>query len=177
MEWKDIPGYEGIYQASTSGQIRTTEGKVTHSVRHGKRIWKSRVLKQKVSKDNCCRVELYKNKKSKTWLVHRLVALTFIPMVEGKGYINHKDGNRLNNSIDNLEWCDHKENNNHAFDNGLMTTNKKVVLVKKDTCEAFVFRSLTKAGEFLGKSHGYISGELKKGHSEVMGYEIFLKAN
>ena len=120
MEWRDIPGYEGIYQASSDGQIRTVDGKVTHSVRHGKRVWKGRVLKQKISKDKSCRVELYKNKKSKTWLVHRLVAITFIPKVYGKDYINHIDGNRLNNSVNNLEWCNYTENNNHAFDNDLM---------------------------------------------------------
>ncbi|WP_257141456.1 NUMOD4 motif-containing HNH endonuclease [Bacillus toyonensis] len=177
MEWKDIPSYEGIYQASTTGEIRSVDGKKTHSVRHGTRIWKGRVLKQKVSKDNSCRVILWKNKKERTWLVHRLVALTFIPKPEGKDYINHIDGSRLNNEISNLEWCDHTENNNQAFDNDLMTCNQKVILVDKNTSEPLLFRSLAKASLFLGHTKGYLSREVKKGHSEIKGYEVFLKAN
>src|SRR5690606_13076082 len=105
MEWKDVPGYEGIYEVSRSGQIRTKEGKTTFSKLHGKRVWRQRILKQKVSKDKCCRVSLWKGGKERTWLVHRLVAKAFIPRVEGKNYINHIDGNRLNNHADNLEWC------------------------------------------------------------------------
>ncbi|MCL9637747.1 NUMOD4 motif-containing HNH endonuclease [Bacillus zanthoxyli] len=177
MEWKDIPGYEGIYQASTSGQIRSVDGKKTHSVRHGIRTWKGRILKQKISKDNSSRVMLWKDKKVKTWLVHRLVAITFISKPNGKDYINHIDGNRLNNDVSNLEWCDHTENNNHAFDNDLMTCNQKIILVDKNTHEPFLFRSLAKASEFLGHNHGYLSRQLKKGRSEVHGYEVFLKAN
>lgn len=177
MEWRDIPGYEEIYEASETGLIRSKEGKVTDSVRHGKRVWKQRVLKQKVSQDNCCRVELYKSKNSKTWLVHRLVALAFLPNVPGKEYINHIDGNRLNNNVTNLEWCNHEENNNHAFDNDLMSSNQKIILVHKRTCEPIMFRSLSKASEFLGHTNGYLSRELKKGRTEVKGYEIYLKAN
>ncbi|PGZ46440.1 HNH endonuclease [Bacillus anthracis] len=177
MEWRDIPGYEGIYQASITGQIRSVDGKKTHSVLHGTRIWKGRVLKQKVSKDNSCRVTLWKDKKEKTWLVHRLVALTFIPKPEGKDYINHIDGNRLNNDVSNLEWCDYIENNNHAFDNDLMTCNQKVILVDKNTSEPLLFRSLAKASLFLGYTKGYLSRELKKGRSEIKGYEVFLKGN
>lgn len=55
----------------------------------------------------------------KTFMVHRLVAKAFLPKVEGKNFINHKDGNKLNNHVDNLEWCTIKENNQHARDTGL----------------------------------------------------------
>lgn len=176
MEWKDIPDYEGIYQASTDGQIRSVDGKVTYTERHGERVWKGRILKQKVSKkDITCRVSLWKDGNERTWLVHRLVALTFIPVIEGKDYINHKDGSRLNNDISNLEWCDHTENNNHAFDNDLMTCNMKVILVNKETGEPFMFRSLAKGSDFLGKNHRYLSKALKDGRREVAGHEIYLK--
>ena len=175
--WKDIVGYEGIYEASDTGQIRSKDGKVTHSVRHGRRVWKGRILKQKVSKDNTCRVSLYKDKKERTWLVHRLVALTFLPIVEGKNYINHIDGSRLNNAVSNLEWCDHKENNNHAFDTGLIKTGRKVILVHKETCEPIYFRSLSKASLYLGFKDTHLAHVLQKGGSEIDEYEIFLKAN
>lgn len=177
MEWKDIPDYEGIYQASTDGQIRSAEGKITYTERHGKRVWKSRILKQKISNDDTCRVNLWKDGKVKTLLVHRLVALTFIPEIEGKDYINHIDGSRLNNHVTNLEWCDHKENNNHAFDNDLMSTNKKVILVCENTGEPILFRSLSKASIFLGHTDGYLSREIRKGSSVIKGYEIYVKAN
>lgn len=177
VEWRDIPGYEGIYEASDTGQIRSKDGKVTHSVRHGKRVWKGRILKQKVSKDNTCRVALYKDKKVKTCLVHRLVAMTFIPKPDGKEYINHIDGSRLNNAVTNLEWCDHKENNNHAFDTGLISTGKKVILVHKETCEPFYFRSMSRASAFLGYGETYLANHLYQGKAEIGDYEIFLKAN
>lgn len=172
--WKDVVGYEGIYEVSNLGRVRTHKDKVTHSVKHGLRKWKQRILKQKVGKDRSYRIILWKDKKEKTWLVHRLVALAFIPTVEGKDFINHIDGNRLNNSVENLEWCTSKENNNHAFDTRLMTTNQEVILFNKYTKETHYFRSKTKASEFLGKYHGFISDQMKKGEKEYEDYIFFL---
>ena len=166
MIWRDVVGYEGIYEVSDTGLVRTHKNKTTHTTRHGTRKWKQRVLKQKVSKDNTHRVSLYKNGKEKTWLVHRLVAIAFLPRVEGKDYINHIDGNRHNNALINLEWCDHKENNNHAFDTGLMTTNVWVELIDKSTGEVQQFRSMQKASEYMGKHHGYLSAAKKKRKKE-----------
>ena len=79
--WKDIPGYEGIYQASTLGNIRTCEDKTTHTERHGIRHWKQRTLKQKKCRNSKgridARVSLWKDGKERTWLVSRLVGLTW----------------------------------------------------------------------------------------------------
>lgn len=174
-EWRDVPGYEGIYEVSNTGKVRTHKNKTTHSVKHGTRKWKQRELKQKVSKDNCRRVSLWKNKKEKTWLVHRLVAMAFLDKPEGKDYINHIDGNRANNCVENLEWCDHKENNNHAFDNRLIKTGREIVLMDSVTRELHYFRSLTKASEFLGQNQGYLSSALKRGVTEIEGFSIFVK--
>lgn len=174
MEWRSVIGYEGIYEVSRCGEVRTKEGKTTFSKLHGKRVWKQRVLKQKTSKDNTRRVSLWKNGKERTWLVHRIVAKAFIPRVKGKDFINHIDGNRLNNHVDNLEWCDHTENNNHGFDNDLMNSNDKVILLNKETNETFYFRSKAKASEFIGKNRGYISNVTKKGRFETKGFLIFV---
>jgi hypothetical protein len=95
--WKDVVAYVGIYEVSNNGQVRTKEGKTTYTKRHGIRNWKQRVLKQRSGKDNSCRVNLWKDGTEKTFLVHRLVAKSFIPKVIDKDFINHKDGNRLNN--------------------------------------------------------------------------------
>ncbi|GIN13174.1 HNH endonuclease [Shouchella clausii] len=174
-EWRDVPGYEGIYEVSNTGKVRTHKNKTTHSVKHGTRKWKQRELKQKVSKDDCRRVSLWKNKKDKTWLVHRLVAMAFLDKPEGKDYINHIDGNRANNCVENLEWCDHTENNNHAFDNGLMTSNVEVVLMNNSTRELVHFRSMAKASEYLGFRKTYLSAALKLGRTVVKGHSVFVK--
>ena len=166
MIWKDVVGYEGIYEVSDTGLVRTHKDKTTHSTRHGIRKWKQRILKQKVSKDNTHRVSLYKNKQEKTWLVHRLVAMAFLPKVEGKDYINHIDGDRNNNNVSNLEWCNHKENNNHAFDNGLIATGTLVNLIDKTTGEVHQFRSMAKASEYMGKNQGYLSLQRQRRKTE-----------
>lgn len=170
--WKDVVGYEGIYEVSSSGLVRTKEGKTTFTQRHGIRKWKQRILKDKTPNGRDYRVALYKDGKPKYFLVHRLVAEAFLQKAEGKNCVNHKDGNPKNNNVSNLEWCDHTENNNHAFDNGLMSTNKKITLVNKKTGEKHEFRSMSKAGLFLGKSDKYISAILIKGKTSACGYEI-----
>lgn len=172
--WKDVVGYEGIYEVSNTGLVRTHKNKTTFTERHGERKWKQRVLKQKISKDNTCRVSLWKDGKERTWLVHRIVALAFIPKVEGKEYINHIDGSRLNNLVHNLEWCNHSENNNHAFDTDLNQCAHKIVLVNIHTKETHYFRSMSKAGVFLGKDEKYISGQIARGNYAIEGYQIFL---
>lgn len=170
MIWKDVVGYEGIYEVSDTGLVRTHEDKTTCTTRHGIRKWKQRVLKQKVTKDNSHRVSLYKDGKEKTWSVHRIVALAFIPQVEGKEYINHIDGSRHNNHVTNLEWCNHKENNNHAFDTGLISTSVLVNLIDKETGTTHEFRSMAKASVFMGRCHNYLSYAKKKGKTENEDY-------
>ena len=103
-----------------------------------------------------------------------MVALAFIEKPKGKDCINHIDGDRLNNHVENLEWCDHKENNNHAFDNGLMKSNNPIVIRDLETNELKYFRSYAKASEYLGYNPGYISGVLKK-KKAIKGYEIYVK--
>lgn len=170
--WADVVGYEGIYEVSNNGLVRTKEGKKTYTEYHGWRIWEQRVLEQKVDEENTCRVNLWKDGKPKTYLVHRLVAEAFIPKVEGKDYINHKDGNRRNNHVSNLEWCTYEENNNHAFDNGLIKTGHAIKLVDINSGEEYTFRSKSKASEFLNRNTDYIANVIRRGKTEVHGYKI-----
>ncbi|EAC2211155.1 NUMOD4 domain-containing protein [Listeria monocytogenes] len=171
--WKDVPGYELIYQASNEGNIRTHEEKTTFSSKHGKRRWKQRILKQKQDKGGYKRVSLWKNGNSKDYLVHRIIALTFIPQIPNKTLINHKDCNPSNNNVNNLEWCDYRENLLHAFDNRLNENAQAIVLVNSKTKETKYFRSKTEASRFLGKSHGYISQKLKEGSTVIGNFELF----
>jgi hypothetical protein len=171
--WKPIPVYENVYEASSLGRIRTIDGKVTHSIRHGVRRWNGRILKNKtkvVNPQMGYRVTLWLNKKPKDWLVARLVALAFygIPngyTIKGTGQrmtVNHIDGNRLNNKVENIEWCTLKENIQHAFHTGLMPTQHKIALIDSED-NYKEFRSKVQAGLFLGRSHTYIHLKLKKG--------------
>ena len=122
-EWKDIPGYEGLYQASTFGRIRTCEGKVTSSARFPHRVWKQRVMKQKLCTNkkgrSDYRVELWNGKLHRTWLVSRLVAMTFCDGYHDGWTVNHINGDQLDNRSENLEWLSLGDNIRHAFANGL----------------------------------------------------------
>ena len=167
MEWKDIPGYETLYQASTDGQIRTCEGKVTSNARYSRRVWKQRVLKQSsehrrgkngalVGKGKDARVKLWKDGQYKTHLVSRLVAMTWCDGYEAGLTVNHIDGDPGNNCAKNLEWVSGATNTRLGFDNGLFSTAFQTVIKFSDGTEK-KFRSMAEASRFLGKNDGWIS--------------------
>lgn len=110
--WKSIPDYSGYYEASDKGMIRSVPRKFVRKIK---------ILKQAVTPDGRLSVSLLKNGNSKTFLVHRLIGLTFISNPENKPQINHIDGNPKNNSLDNLEWSTRSENRLHAFRIGLQS--------------------------------------------------------
>ena len=122
-EWKDIPEFEGLYQASTLGNIRSCDGKTTYSVRHGERHWKQRIIKPQITPNKKgrfdARIKLYKNKKQLTFLVSRIVAITWCKGYKTGWTVNHKNGNPLDNRAENLEWLSHGDNIRHGFANGL----------------------------------------------------------
>ena len=173
--WKSIHEYENIYEVSNLGRVRTAEGKTTESMRHGTRHWKQRVLKQKIDKNGYKRVTLWKNKKSKDFLVHRLVALNFLPKLKGKEFVNHIDGTPSNNRVENLEWCTSRENLIHAFVNKLNQSPDPIILFDRINNKTLYFYSKAEASRFLDRNPGYVSGLLKQKKSEVDNYEIFVK--
>ena len=156
--WKNIPRYEG-YQASNLGRIRTYN-KTTYTKKHGTRHWKNRILKYKSNSIKTgYRVDLWKNGKPHTLLVARLVATTFLEdLIETKMTVNHKDGNRLNNKIDNLEWLSISDNIKYGFENGQYKQHETILF--NDT-EYYKFRSKSLAGAFLNRNHSYISNCIK----------------
>lgn len=162
--WRDIPGYEGIYQASNLGNIRTSEGKTTYTERHGFRIWKQRVLKQKTFRNNRgridARVDLWKNGKSKSWLVARLVGLAWCGGYADGLTINHINGNHLDNRAENLEWVTISDNIRKGFETGLFKNCQKFIHVE---CEEgdLIFPSMAEASRFLCRNNGYVSNCIK----------------
>ena len=105
-EWRDIPGYESFYQVSNLGNVRSIR---FNKVRNMK-SWDSHGYRA---------VELCINNNRYTVRVHQLVALAFIPNPENKPEVNHKDRNRSNNNVENLEWVTQSENIAHAYRNGV----------------------------------------------------------
>lgn len=161
--WKDIPRYEGYYQASNQGRIKSL---LFQSNVHNKKYPREKILKQKIDKTNSWHVDLWKDGKHKTYLVARLVATTFLDdLIETDMTVNHKDGNRLNNNIENLEWLTRGDNIRHAFDNGLMPY-RKIEVIDKSTNKTVFTGSQTKASLFMGKRRTYISEKEKRNISE-----------
>ena len=103
--WKPIKDYEGLYEVSNLGRVKSL--KRFHHQRE-------QILKNKLTKDGYYEIALLKNSKYKYIRIHRIVAQTFIPNEMNKKEVNHKDGNKLNNCVDNLEWCTSSENQKHA---------------------------------------------------------------
>jgi len=116
--WKEVNGYEGIYQVSSFGEVRSVDRACVRSdgyVLH----YKSKVLKKELKRNDYYTCTLC-NVSRKNMFVHRLVALAFICNPEEKKTVNHIDGNRLNNKVSNLEWSTHYEQTQHAILNNLM---------------------------------------------------------
>jgi len=160
-EWKAIPGYEGLYEASNLGRIRTAEGKTTSSARFPHRVWKQRIMKQKYElrkdgKHKDARVCLWRNGKEKTWLVSRLVALAWCDGFQDGFTVNHIDGNPLNNAANNLEWISLGDNIRHAFLNGLIPIRVPCVLINSSG-ERRTYDSQVDAATAIGRSKSYIA--------------------
>lgn len=122
------------------------------------------------------RIDLWKDGKPKTFLVARLVATTFLDdLIETNMTVNHKDGNRLNNKIDNLEWVSRADNIKYGFENN-QYPQKKTILYNEN--EYYEFRSESLASKFLNRNHGYISLCIKKGKNAISkeGIEYNIKA-
>lgn len=112
--FEDLKGYEDSYQISDSGRIFTKRRLV------GNQIYYGRELIPQLTNDGYLKVTLSKNGECKKFYLHRLVAIQFLDNNMNLPQVNHKDGNKLNNNVTNLEWCTKQENQNHAVRNNLM---------------------------------------------------------
>ena len=111
------------------------------------------------------RVDLWKNGKPKTFLVARLVATTFLEnLIDTKMTVNHKDGNRLNNNVENLEWLSRAENIIYGFENGQYKQTPTILYNEEERKE---FRSMSEASRFLGKTHTYIAYCIKNNKKAI----------
>lgn len=145
--WKEIHFTNGEYLISSNGEVKTAKT--------------GRVLKPAIDARGYERVCLFKTNRDKRYKVHRLVAITFIPNPDGKPQVNHKDGNKRNNSVENLEWATNYENMHHSRENGLHDGHqrfcdgkkRRVIATNIATGEQTVFDSILSARKTIGTCH------------------------
>ena len=157
--WKDIPNYEGIYQVSNLGKIRSCR---TNKIR-----------KQIKQRSGYMRIILTKNKKQKAFSVHTLVAKCFVENTNNLPYVNHIDGNKENNISDNLEWVTASQNMIHAISKGLIKHHPWSVKVSQYSLNGEFIKKwdrMADAARFLGCHHSQISDCCRGKQNTCKGY-------
>lgn len=141
--WVAIYGYEGIAEVSSLGNVRTLD----RVLRSGQRRY-GREMAKVPDKDGYLKVGLNKNHKQVRFMVHRLVASAFLPEDAGKRFVNHKNGIKHDNRLENLEWCTAKENSQHAVKTGLKTRSPNTYPgLSHNTCKGIVIATNIKSGQ------------------------------
>lgn len=175
--WKDIPGFEGMYQVSNIGRVKSLPKQIWNG--KGFFISKEKILHPNTLAKGYLQVELKKNKQRCSLQVHRLVAMTFIENPDPKDLIqvNHLNGNKQDNRVENLEWSNNSLNQKHAWATGLQKVSgkagrpKKAVKLIKDSKE-LIFDSMASATRFLGlASNTNLRRVLQKIYHTTKGYK------
>lgn len=145
--WKDIVGYEGFYQVSNLGNVRSLDRiDCKNHFREGK------VCKKIFTEDGYYKVSLNKDSIEKRFFIHRLVAIHFIDNPNNLECVNHKDENKINNSVENLEWCTKECNNNYGTRNKRIGEFKSIrtAMIDKNTgCVLMIFKSAREAAKYI----------------------------
>lgn len=164
-KWVDVKGYEGLYQVSNFGKVKSL--KRTRKNHSKLQIVEEKIKNTRVDPQGYLMLDLYKDNKAKTTRVHRVVAEAFLPNVDDKPTVNHKDGNKANNHVDNLEWASFNEQNNHLYGSGLKSKeniDKAVKAMNKANRKGVMcintkkkYKSVTDAARSVGLSPGAVS--------------------
>ena len=160
-EWKEVPGYRGIYEISNFGRVKSLERTIVYPPSKFYPNGRTRVLKEKiltpcVDKKGYQFVQLFTNGNFRSKRVHRLVAEVFIPNIHNFEQVNHKDENKKNNCVDNLEWCTLIYNVNYGTGKYRKTLKKRIPVMQYDLEGNFIreYESATAAVKYLGKKQG-----------------------
>ena len=153
--WKDIKDYEGLYQISNYGNVKSLPKERRN--RRGVYIQKEKLLSLTNTSTGYKKVELVKDGKRKGFKVHRLVAQAFIPNPDEKPQVNHIDGDKTNNYVDNLEWVTASENSIHAYNTGLNSNKKEL---NENEIVSMYMNGTTK--EDIAKQYGVSNAVIKR---------------
>lgn len=177
--FKEIVGFEGKYAVSTNGDILSIPRVISNG--KGEKKTKAILLKPNQITNGYLQVKLCDKQNTTCKLVHRLVAETYLPNIFGMPQINHKDGNKTNNNIDNLEWCDNSQNQIHAYKMGLQKKHnggkaKKAIRLESiyDKEDVLYFDSIANTCKFLNcNSSANLMKVLKgkKHYNTIKGYK------
>lgn len=159
--WKPIKGYEGYYEINDIGEVRRMY-----------KTKKPKILKQQIDLDGYPVVCLSVNNKKRNRKVSRLLAETFIENPNNYPVVNHKDGIKTNNIIDNLEWCSISYNTKHAYDKDLNKSSIHCTATNIETKEIFYFDSFTECAKYLNVCHSIITTYEKRGNLVLGKYKI-----
>ena len=167
--WKQIEGYEGLYEVSNLGKVKRLPITL-HS-----RFYKEKLLTISYNPGTGYYfVSLRKNEHNKNYSLHRLVAMTFIANPDNLPEVNHKDGKKSNNCVDNLEWCTSKENIEHAIRSGLVKNQCKIcrkVIVKHGE-KIIMFETMKDCAAFFGFKKGWLHNRIRK-HGLTFNYKEY----
>ena len=157
-EWREVAGYEGLYEVSNLGNIRALDRTVKGNSKRGTQNISGHAKKKSIAKTGYEVVLLHKDGSYKTKTIHRLVAKAFIPNPDNRPIVNHLDGNKRNNRVTNLEWCTQKRNVQHAYEIGLVSIEKPVRCVetgkiyKSETAVSVEIYGDRRAQSFIGEA-------------------------
>lgn len=151
MKWLPVVGFEGLYEVSESGMIRSLDRwKDNHST---KQFIKGAIKSTRVQNSGYVITDLYKDGKSKTVKVHRVVAQAFIPNYDNKPTVNHEDGNKENNDVSNLKWMTFSEQNEHFYARGFKSeSNIKKAVNAMNEANSTKLKCLENGMEFKSQS-------------------------
>jgi len=158
--WKSVKGYEGLYEVSDTGQVK----RISRTCSDG-RVLKERTLKGGKYPNGYLFVCFRKEGENKNHLIHRLVAQTFIPNPDNLPEVNHINGIKTDNRVENLEWCDRKYNLQHAIDIGLVENRCKIrrkVIVTFEGNKQIIFPSMKNCAKFFGYKQGWLHNKIRK---------------
>lgn len=188
-DWKPVVGYEGLYEVSNMGDVRSLDRTVKHNY-GGDCVKKGRELSRYKCQTGYYEVGLSVVNKVKTLRVHRLVALAHIPNPNNYPILNHKDGDKLNAAASNLEWCTQSYNMKHAFDSGLVRKHtpariksfekaaiarqKKVRILNILTMQTWEADSIKKAAEFIGVTASCVSHCIRNKRTILNDFKVSL---
>lgn len=169
--WKDVIGYEGLYKVNECGDIYSVPHLRKNGIK-GSYVSSPRIMKQRINRSGYSIIRLSKKGNVKDEFVHVIVAKTFLPNPNNLPCVNHKDENKLNNNVSNLEWCDNKYNQIYSFGKPVLENdkygNKKVYRSLSEFEEygihyQYIQNAIKKHAEYKGKSYSFISlNEYKK---------------